>query len=69
MWLSVGSEVQIVCIILVVCSNNVSLLHHFFDITTFTLLYDCNIEKSFIFGKVAIKEHRYLPVPVYTQRS
>ena len=56
-----------------VYSNNVSLLHHFFYITTFTLYMTafrgCNIEKSLIFGKVAIKEHRYLPVPVYTQRS
>jgi len=43
--------------LLVVCSNNVSVLHYFFDATTFTGYVTArrgrtrNIEKSFIFRK------------------
>jgi len=38
--------------LLVVCSNNVSILHHFLDTTTFTVYVTvCKLENCFIFGK------------------
>jgi len=44
----------------------VSILHYFFDTTTFTMYMTAcrarNLEKSFIFEKtVAIKDYRYFP--------
>ena len=57
---------------------NVGISCHFFDPTTFTVYMTAcmapigynNLEKYFHFWKtVAIKDHRYFPIHVYTQRS
>jgi len=58
--------------LLVVCINNVFILHHFFDTTTFTKYVTAcrvpNLQKSFIWKTVAIKDHRHFPIHIYTQR-
>ena len=56
-----------------VCSNNVSISSHFFDSTTFKVYVTAcrapNLEKSHFWKTVAIKDHKYFPIDVCTQRS
>jgi len=61
-------------VIVVVCGNNVSVSHHFFDTITFRMYVTAcrapDLEKSSHFWKtVAIIDHRYFPIRVYTQRN
>jgi len=52
--------------LLLVCSNNVSILHRFRDITTFTVYVTAwDLEKSFSFDKtVEITNHVFFPIYV-----
>jgi len=51
-------------------TNNVSILHDFFDITNFTVYVTAHRGPNFSLSfTVGIKEHRYFPIHVYTQCS
>jgi len=47
-----------------VCSNDLSVFHRFFDTTTFTMYITACAQKT-----VAITDREHLPVHVYTKRS
>ena len=54
--------------LLVACSNNVSILHHFLDTTTFTVYVTVSLKIPLFSGKAAInfKGHRHFPIHVYS---
>jgi len=51
-----------------VCSNNVSMLQHFFDTTTFMMYVTASRGPNFVFH-FAIKDHRYCPIHVFVSYS